>query len=440
MTVRAIDLVMGGAWAITPDALDTILAIANRANDDPQAVAAKLGRPLENTRAVRERDGTAIIPITGPIFRRANLFTEVSGATSVEILATDIQSAADNPRINRIVLEIDSPGGEAAGIGELAGMIRGIGKPVTAYVDGTAASAAYWLAAASDRIVASPTALLGSIGVVATYRPEKDGPIKIISNVSPLKQATPDTAEGRVEAQRIVDELAAVFVRDVATYRNRSIDTVLSDFGRGGILVGAAAVTSGLADSLGTFESLFQSAGVSGPTPRSYAMSDQSLPAVTRETIAADHPALLAAIEADAHTTGYEAGQLAERTRVGTILEAVAAAQHARALADAAIAQGLTAEQATAMIAAVPPPIIVEATQPDGRDEFRRAMLAEGAQQAPTADSATGDPETPSDPEQAAKSQWDSDAALRAEFSGDFDRWQAFTKAKAAGRVKILRK
>jgi hypothetical protein len=83
---------------------------------------------------------------------------------------------------------------------------------------------------------------------------------------------------------------------------------------------------------------------------------------------------------------------------------------------------------------------VVEAAQSDGRDEFPRALLAEGAQQAPTADSATGDPESPSDPEQVAKSQWDSDAGLRAEFSNDFSRWQAFTKAKAAGRVKILRK
>ena len=438
MTVRAIDLVMGGAWAITPEALETILAIANRANEDPQAVAAKLGRPLENTRTVRERDGTAVIPITGPIFRRANLFTEISGATSVEILAADIRAAADNPRIDRILLEIDSPGGEASGIAELAGMIRSVPKQVTAYIDGMGASAAYWLASAADDIVASPTSLLGSIGVVATYKPEKDGPIKIISNVSPLKQATPDTAEGRVEAQRIVDELAAVFVADVARHRNRSIETVLSDFGRGGILVGAAAVSAGLADSLGTFESLFTPAGSSGPTPRSYAMSDQSLPAVTRELLAADHPALLAAIEADATANGYQTGQLAERTRVRGILEAVAAAPHARALADAAIAQGLTTEQASAMLAAAPEPTIVCAT--DGRDEFRAALLAEGAQQAPTADSATGDPESPSDPEQAAKSQWDSDAGLRAEFSNDFSRWQAFTKAKAAGRVKILRK
>ena len=166
-------------------------------------------------------------------------------------------------------------------------------------------------------------------------------------------------------------------------------------------------------------------------------MSDQSLPAVTRDSLAADHPALLAAIEADATANGYQAGQLAERTRVRGILEAAAAVPHARALADAAIAQGLTAEQAVAMLAAAPEPFVVTDI---GRDEFRAALLAEGMQQAPTADTATGEPEAPTDPEQAAKAKWESDAALRAEFSGDFSRWQAFTKAKAAGRVKILRK
>ena len=437
MTVRAIDLVMGGAWAITPEAMDTILAIANRANEDPQAVAAKLGRPLENTRTVRERDGTAVIPITGPIFRRANLFTEVSGATSVEILAADIRAAAENPRIDRIVLEIDSPGGEASGIAELAGMIRSVPKPVVAYVDGMAASAAYWLASAADDIVASPTSLLGSIGVVATYRPEKDGPIKIISNVSPLKQVTPDTPEGRVEAQRVVDDLAAVFVADVAAFRNRSVETVLSDFGRGGILVGAAAVTAGLADNLNTFESLFHPAGYSGQQPRGHAMNATPSPEITRESLAADYPALIVAIESDATANGFQTGQMAERTRVRGILEAVTAVPHARALADAAIAQGLTTEQASAMLAAAPEPVLVAT---DSRDEFRRAMLAEGMQQAPTADTATGEPEAPTDPEQAARSQWDSDAGLRAEFAGNLARWQAFTQAKAAGRIKILRK
>jgi len=174
---RALDLLLGTAWAIDPEAMQTIIGIAQRVNDSPEAVSAKLGRPLDNARRVTERDGTAIIPVTGPIFRRANLFTEISGATSVEVLAQDLATAAADPSIERIVLDIDSPGGQASGIAEMAAQIRASTKPVTAYVDGAAASAAYWLAAAADQVVASPTALLGSIGVVASYQPEKDGPV-----------------------------------------------------------------------------------------------------------------------------------------------------------------------------------------------------------------------------------------------------------------------
>jgi ClpP class serine protease len=253
----ALDYLLGQPWAIEPNALDSVLSIAQRANESPEAVAAKLGRPLDNARRVRERDATAIIPITGPIFRRANLFTEISGATSVEVLATDIRAAADDPAIARIVLEIDSPGGQATGISELAAQIRAVAKPVIAYVDGMAASAAYWLASAADEIVADKTALLGSIGVVASYKPEKDGPIKIISAVSPLKHATPDTDDGRAELQRIIDELAAVFVADVALYRAVTADRVIADFGRGSVLLGTAAVHAASADRLGGFESLF---------------------------------------------------------------------------------------------------------------------------------------------------------------------------------------
>jgi ClpP class serine protease len=63
------------------------------------------------------------VTITGPIFRYSNLFTQISGATSTEILAKDIQTALDDPSVNRIVLNVDSPGGEVAGISELSNMI-----------------------------------------------------------------------------------------------------------------------------------------------------------------------------------------------------------------------------------------------------------------------------------------------------------------------------
>lgn len=317
MTIRAIDLLHGQPWAIQPETLETLTAIALRENDTPSAVAARLGCPLENTRTVTHRDGAAIIPVTGPIFRRANLFTEVSGATSVEVLATDIQAAIDDPAVSRLVLEIDSPGGQAAGIGDLAAQIRQSPKPVIAHVDNLAASAAYWIASAAQEIVVSPGAMLGSIGVVATYRPEKDAPIKVISSQSPLKQAAPDTEHGRADTQRIVDQLAALFIADVAAYRGTDPATVESKFGQGSLLIAAEAIGAGMADRIGTFESLFTAAARGTSRGSLMATDNPGAPAATidRAYLTVNHPDLIAQIQTEARADGAAA----ERERIQSV-------------------------------------------------------------------------------------------------------------------------
>src|ERR1019366_7530398 len=117
-----------------------------------------------------------IIPVTGPIFQRANLFTAISGATSTEVLATDFTAALGNPSITAIILNLDSPGGEVDGINELSQMIydaRGQ-KPIIAYVGAQAASGAYWIASQSDEVIVDATARLGSIGTVVSMPENKD--------------------------------------------------------------------------------------------------------------------------------------------------------------------------------------------------------------------------------------------------------------------------
>lgn len=258
--MRAFDLIIQTPWAITEDALRQMLEIATRENLSPQAVAAQLGRPLDYTRTVKVRDGVATIPVDGPIFRRANLFTEISGATSVEVLATDFHTALHDPAVASILFEIDSPGGEAAGVHEFANMVyaaRGQ-KPITAYVSDLGASAAYWIASAADEIVADDAAFLGSIGVVAavpdpTKRNARE--IEFVSSQSPKKRADPTTEAGRTQIQRMVDDLADVFIGAVARNRGVTAETVLERFGAGGLLIGRQAVEAGLADRLGSFES-----------------------------------------------------------------------------------------------------------------------------------------------------------------------------------------
>jgi ClpP class serine protease len=271
--MTAFEAVCGGVWAIQEEVLHTILEIAARENPSVEAVMAQIGRPLENTRAVSMRDGTAVIPITGPIFRRANLFTEVSGCTSVQHLATDLGAALANDKVTSILLDIDSPGGEVTGIAELASQIQAAAgkKPIVAYVSGIGASAAYWLASAAPEVVLASTAVVGSIGVYAAYpNGKRPGSTEFVSSQSPNKRPNPETERGAAEIQKTVDATAAVFVADVARYRRTTQEKVLEDFGKGGLLVGKAAVKAGMADRIGTLEDVlaeFASRAAEDPAP-----------------------------------------------------------------------------------------------------------------------------------------------------------------------------
>lgn len=322
--MRAWNKATAEPWAITENALQTILDIAARDNEAPEAVAAKLGKELQNTHKVTEREGVAIIPVTGPLFRYANLFTLISGATSYELLAQDFMAALESPEISAIIFNIDSPGGEVNGCAELANMIyeaRGR-KPIIAYASGDAASGAYWIASAADEVVVSETSGLGSIGVVGVYRGVKadksaPAPIEIVSSQSPHKRLDPESDAGRVRLQARIDAMAEVFVNTLARNRRVEPQAVLERFGGGDILIGVHAVNAGLADRLSSLEKLI--AEHSGPRPTATQRGFLLPITQTKEThpmdlatLTQDHPQLLAQIQAEAKT--------AERTRINAIL------------------------------------------------------------------------------------------------------------------------
>lgn len=283
--MRAFDLCASEPWLITEEYLRTIMEIASRTNDI-DALIARQGRPLMNTRRVTVRDGVAIVPVTGPIIRYANLFSEISGATSTQVLATDVRTALDDPLVRAIVLDINSPGGMASGINELADIVFAgrEEKRIVAYGGGQMASAAYWFGSSAHEIVIDRTAVLGSIGAVMTLidergRMEKQGvrTIQIVSSQSPDKVLDPDVDASRAKLQKIVDDLAGVFVSAVARNRDVDEDTVLSDFGRGDVMVGQAAVAAGLADRIGSLESVIAELnGRTEPSTRSFSMSTRT--------------------------------------------------------------------------------------------------------------------------------------------------------------------
>lgn len=295
---RALDAVLATQWAILPDALETIAAIAEREHEHAgnlEALEAKLGRPLGNTMSATVRDGIATIPIEGPLFKRANLMTEFSGATSYEMVARDLTAALEDPSVQGVMLAIDSPGGEVRGTTDLAGIIKAASKPVWVHVSGTAASAAYWLATAADKILASDTSILGSIGAQLGYTAKDAKPgersVRFVSSVSPLKNADPETDAGARQMQQMVDDLGAVFVATVAENMNVSVDHVLEKFGQGGVMVAQKALDAGMIDGISTFESAFAALKKE--------ISSMDYTSLTAAALAENRPDIVAALRAE---------------------------------------------------------------------------------------------------------------------------------------------
>jgi signal peptide peptidase SppA len=260
--------VLSSPWAILPDRLKQIHAIYDAKvrgeSPDLEALEARLGRPLANERqqAYEVRDGAALIPLQGVLGRRMNLMSNMSGGTSTELFARDVQAAVNDPEVQSIVLLVDSPGGTVAGTQSAASVVmaaRG-SKPIAAFVEGTMASAAYWIGSAADVVVLdSSTAQVGSIGVVATHtdisRMEEASGIKTTEIVAGAykriaSQHGPLSEAGRESIQSQVDYLYAQFVQDVAMQRGVSEEKVLADMADGRIFIGNQAVENGLADSV----------------------------------------------------------------------------------------------------------------------------------------------------------------------------------------------
>lgn len=290
---RALAWAATQTWAIERRALEHLLQIAAREHDpDFDAVLARQGERLSASADVQVRDGVAVLEIVGPIFPYANLFTRISGATSIAQTALDLHAALDDPRVRAIVLSIDSPGGATKGISDFAKMVRAANKHVVAFVGGTAASAAYWIASAAHEVVLSDTALAGSIGIVASIRLDEDEKLlEIVSSQSPEKRPNLRTDAGRAVVQRTVDELAQVFIEAVADYRRVSAEKVTRDFGRGGVLVGRNAVAAGMGNSIGTLESVLASFANGGHGPAWAGLARQTAAErATRETAAGARP------------------------------------------------------------------------------------------------------------------------------------------------------
>ena len=208
-------------------------------------------------------EGIAVIPIHGSLVKRSLGMEAASGLTSYGEIAAMLDAALADPQVSGILLDIDSPGGEASGSFELARRVREVAaqKPVWAVANDAAYSAAYAIAASAQRLFVTETGGVGSIGVIALHvdqsvKDAKDGyhytAITAGAHKNDYSPHEPLSDAAKTELQGEVDRLYAIFTEHVAAMRGLDLDVVRAT--EAGLYFGSNAVAQGLADGVQTLD------------------------------------------------------------------------------------------------------------------------------------------------------------------------------------------
>jgi len=208
-------------------------------------------------------EGISVIPIHGSLVKRSLGMEAASGLTSYGEIAALLDAALADSQVSGILLDIDSPGGEASGSFELARRVREVAsqKPVWAVANDAAYSAAYAIAASAQRLFVTETGGVGSIGVIALHvdqsvKDAKDGyhytAITAGAHKNNYSPHEPLSDAAKTELQGEVDRLYAIFTEHVAAMRSLDLDAVRAT--EAGLFFGTNAVTQGLADGVQTLE------------------------------------------------------------------------------------------------------------------------------------------------------------------------------------------
>lgn len=289
--------IINGAWALEAQNLIEIQGIYTThlrgEKIDVAGVEARLGRPLTNEQkkyTVRE-GGVAVLAIEGVLAPKANLFTEISGGASTQMLSAQVQSMLNDNAVKSIILAIDSPGGSVFGTPELADVVRSAAKvkPVVAVSDASMCSGAYWVGSACNAVyITGPMVNVGSIGVVQrrSYQPAAAGEpvVEEITAGKYKRVGSPDkplNKEDRAYVQSQLDHMYGVFVGAVSQNRGASIEDVLANMADGRVFIGQQAVDHGLVDGFSTVDAMVEQLAINpaqfaNRRKAKFAMGDQT--------------------------------------------------------------------------------------------------------------------------------------------------------------------
>ncbi|MEN6330274.1 MAG: signal peptide peptidase SppA [Methanobacteriaceae archaeon] len=203
-------------------------------------------------------DTVAVIPLEGEIaYGEPNILEgQVANPENIE---NSLRQAEEDPTVSAIVLEINSPGGSPVASEEIMSAVKNCTKPVVVWISDQGASGAYLVASSADKIVASPSSIVGSIGVILSLTDlselyQKIGVNKYSIKAGEYKDMGADyrnlTATEQKMLQEMVDQDYDYFIRLVADNRKLN-ESYVRSIAEGKIYTGSQAKDLKLVDETG---------------------------------------------------------------------------------------------------------------------------------------------------------------------------------------------
>lgn len=208
-----------------------------------------------------------VIAINGTMFRYENILTKLGYGVATENIKVQIKEALANNK--EIILLFDSGGGLVSGTSDLANFIKANNDKITAFVKGTCASAAFWVASACKKIYAEDTSMIGSIGVVCSVSDYSEFYKRlgmqfkdVTSSNAENKRVDYFSEDGEKALKKELDSLEDIFISAICENRKLSKEEVINAGNKGGVITGKEAKEKGLIDEITSFDNLINTRSI----------------------------------------------------------------------------------------------------------------------------------------------------------------------------------
>jgi capsid assembly protease len=363
---------------ITPDVASTIGDFVQARISGaiaPEAALNRTDRYAENAIAAKKPpylvdQEIAVIEIDGELVNRGAWIGASSGLTSYEGIISQLKIAQADSAVKGVMLVVNSPGGEASGLDDVASAIKAVGKPVWAIANTLSASAAYWIAASADRVASVRDGFVGSIGVVWMHMDRSAQLEKVGVSVTVVQAGAKKTQfsqfsalapEARAKAESLVSDMYDRFVSHVASARQLDVKAVRDTEAE--VFTAQDAKKHKLIDTIATVSEFHASmvaavrkgtASRASPAANSLSIT-KGMKTMSDITMSqADIDAAKAKAKEEGVAEGVKAGVAQERARVGAILGCDEAKGRQAQAQYVALKTDMSPEDAKGLLAASP--------------------------------------------------------------------------------------